>query len=285
MVVPAAALAAEPAPKGAEGSFVLRGTHGYRIEGLIASTGKSGVLILTVAKKSGDGSVGVIYTARGEVTTEAVHFDLGGLGEIDVAVQPTAATEAVGTMCDGGAKTAPAQEYVGTIEFKGEERFTEVTTSRTPLLWGPVAQLVCGRPSTVSETSGEGVRGVRLEAQRKGGPSLQLNQNHPGAPTLYEAQVVERHDGLTATRFTIGHLGAGALRATPSLGGATFAGGGPFSGSATYVGTKPPREADPGRGTWSGDLTVDFPGRAATPLTGPGFRATIGHARRVENRG
>ena len=43
----------------------------------------------------------------------------------------------------------------------------------------------------------------------------------------------------------------------------------PFAGSAHFdLGKKAGRR-------WSGDLTVDLPGRTATPLTGPTLRATL----------
>jgi hypothetical protein len=62
-----AATAAEPTPKGLEGSFALKGTHGFKLFGLVASTGKSGVLILSVGKKGEEAT----YFAHGEVTKEA----------------------------------------------------------------------------------------------------------------------------------------------------------------------------------------------------------------------
>ncbi len=66
---------------------------------------------------------------------------------------------------------------------------------------------------------------------RKGGPSLKLAKNRPGAA--------------------------------------------PFSGSAAYLGKSLPSVRRPGKGSWQGNLTVDFPGHADVPIAGPGFKASI----------
>jgi hypothetical protein len=269
------ATAAEPAPQGFEGSFALRGTHGYGLFGLIASTGKGGILFLSVAKK-GEAAT---YLAHGKVTTESVDFDLGALGTIDVAVEPNGKSETLNSKCGGGGKstTVPADDYVGTIEFHGEEGFTEVTTTRTPLLLGAALNLICGSSGS-GESFGQGIPGVRIKARRSRGPYLQLNQNHPGAPVLFGAGIEEQEGAVKVKRAVGGRLGAGALDYAPALGSATFTGAGPFDGQATYVEARPPRGTRPGQGAWRGDLKVDFPGASGVRLAGPGFKAGIIHA-------
>lgn len=269
------ATASEPAPKGLGGAFALRGTHGYRLFGLVASTGKGGVLFLSVTKK-GEGAT---YLAHGKVTTESVDFDLGVLGKIDVAVEPNGKSETLNSKCGGGGQstTVPADDYVGTIEFHGEEGFTEATATRTSLMLGAALNLVCGGSGS-AESSGQGIPGVRIMARQKRGPQLQLTQNHRGAGVLYSADIAEQEGAVKVIRAVYGRLGAGVLSFTPSLGSATFTGAGPFDGQATYVEAQPPRGTHPGQGAWRGDLKVDFPGAAAVPLAGPGFKAGIVHA-------
>ncbi|MDX6608521.1 MAG: hypothetical protein QOF85_446, partial [Solirubrobacterales bacterium] len=70
------ATADEPTPKGAEGAFELKGTNGYKLLGIVGSTGTEGVLMLFVTKHGASAR----YLVRGEVTRERVHFDLGDLG-------------------------------------------------------------------------------------------------------------------------------------------------------------------------------------------------------------
>jgi hypothetical protein len=130
-----------------------------------------------------------------------------------------------------------------------------------------------------------GTPGTRLRIARKGGPKLQVNQNHPGARVRYEAQITERHRGLTINRAVGGYLAGEAFSFDPSLTRANFDAAAPFTGSATYRGFHPPRGTDVAHGTWRGNLTVDFPGHAGVPLTAPGFKAAIIHANRTESSG
>ncbi len=85
-------------------------------------------------------------------------------------------------------------------------------------------------------------------------------------------------------RALSGHLGAGALRYPPALAPAAFAAGAPFSGKATYAGAGPTRAGRPGHGAWRGSLEAEFPGHAGVRLAGRGFKASIVHAKRTEER-
>ncbi len=195
--------------------------------------------------------------------------------------QPTGHTETVRPGC-GKPITLEGREFVGTIEFHGEEGFTEARAQRTPLRFDLLAEIGCG-VSSEGESFGVGTPGARLRIACRGGPKLQVNQNRPGASVRYEAQITERHPGLTINRTVGGHLGAGAFGFDPTLTKASFTAGAPFAGSATYRGFRPPRGTQVAHGAWRGNLTVDFPGRADVPLAGPGFRAAIIHANRTES--
>jgi hypothetical protein len=281
-VVPVAT-AAEPAPKGLEGSFALKGTHGFKLFALVASTGKSGVLILSVAKK-GEAAT---YVAHGEVTPESVAFDLGNLGRIDVAVQPNGKSETLNSECGGGGRSTiiPSYDYVGTIEFHGEEGFTEAKAARTHLLLGTTLNKIVCSTSVSGEDFGPATPGVRIRARQTQGPKVQLNQSRPGAGVVYSAQITEQEGTMRVERSVGGRLGAGALSYAPPLGSAVFTGAGPFEGKATYTGVHPPHGTHPGKGTWRGSLKVNFPGRAGVRLAGPGFSAGIIHSQRSETRG
>lgn len=74
-------------------------------------------------------------------------------------------------------------------------------------------------------------------------------------------------------------VGAGAFRYDPRLRVATVSPPAPFDGSATF------RREAPRRNRWTGNLTVDMPGRADTPLAEPGFRLSLVHASWSKSRG
>jgi hypothetical protein len=269
-----AASADEALGKGLVGSFTLKGTHGYKINALIASFGEgdAGRLVLFVGKKNQQ----AIYVAKGTVTKESVDFDLGALGEVKAAVQLTGKKETVTSDCAGDEKqTVEREEYVGTIRFHGEEGFTEAVATRAPLSLAPLTELVCGELTTEGHEGGDGVRGAGLAIKRKGGPSLKLAQNRPGARVFYQAQIKEKEGTVTVERSVGGYLAASALAFAPSLKTAHLTGAAPFSGSAAYLGKSLPSVSQPGKGSWSGNLTVDFPGHADVPIAGPGFEASI----------
>jgi hypothetical protein len=273
-----AASADETTQKGLEGSFTLKGTHGYTIKALIGATGNgdAGLMILSVGKKGEEAT----YLVHGTVTKEAVDFDLGELGEVKAAVQPTGTKETLIAKCASGEKqTIEGSEYVGAIAFHGEEGFTEVEATHAPLVLSAFDELLCSGGGEGRE-SGEGLPGVGLSIKRKGGPSLSLSQNHPGARVFYSADMSEKEGAVTVDRTVVGSLVAGSLSTSSSLKTARFNGTAPFSGAATYKGRSLPHKTLPGEGSWRGSLTVDFPGNAAVPLAGPGFKASIIPTRR-----
>jgi hypothetical protein len=262
-VVVSAAGADEPPGQGLKGSFKLKGTHGYEINGLVGATGKgdAGLLILFVGKKGEEAT----YLVHGTVTKESVDFDLGPLGEIDAAVQPTGKMETLTSKCAGGEKqTIEGSEYVGTLAFHGEEGFTEAEATRTPLRLQPLTEIICPALTTEGKEGGDGVPGAGLTIKHQDGPSLKLAQNHPGARVSYNAHMKEKEGAVTVDRTVGGYLRGGAMTYASSLKTAHFKGAAPFSGSASYA-----------KGHWRGNLTVDFPGHADVPLTGPGFKASI----------
>jgi hypothetical protein len=264
-----AASADEPLKQGLEGSFALKATNGYKLSALIGSTGEgNGLLILSVARKGG----GATYLAHGEVTKEHVHFDLGSLGLIDLAVHQTGRKETVTPSC-GEPVSAEGLEYTGTIEFHGEGGFTEASATRARLNLKPIIDIVCPGPAEVG-TSNLNAAAVQLEASLKRGPKLGFAQKRPGARIFYSASVEEREGSLRVERRVAGALSAQSFHAAPSLATATVTGTGSLSGKGTYAQT---RHGKRPRGTWQGNLKVDFPGRAGVRIAGPGFKASLTH--------
>jgi hypothetical protein len=275
-LVPGAVAAETPLAPG--GPILLNGSHGYKLLAQFGAKEGKGVMQLVVGRRG----EAAIYEAVGEVTAERIDIDLGALGRFDLERQPTGKTETA-RPC-GKPKQVPGYEFVGTIEFHGEEGFTEVVAARAKLDWKTVFSLVCGKPSFGGEDFGAGIPGVRIRARQKRGPRLQLNQDHLGGKVTYRAELDEREGAVRVSRLLGGRIGGGALQFTSSLSSATFSGAGPFSGAATYLEARPPRGPHPGQGVWRGDLEVDFPGAARVRLAGPGFRAGIIHAHRTESR-
>jgi hypothetical protein len=98
---------------------------------------------------------------------------------------------------------------------------------------------------------------------------LQANKNRPGKRSRFEAEVHEKRGSVSISRSLSLWVGATAFRYDPLLETATLDPPAPFSGRASFH-----RGATPAN-RWTGDLTVDFPGRSDVPLTGPGVGATL----------
>jgi hypothetical protein len=282
MVFVPGVIAAEPVRPDFDGAIELSGTNGFHVFGLVSSVDGVGRVALFV-DRTGEGAV---YLARGDGTSNSIDVDLGALGKVDVEARPTGKNETLHSQCGGKGKpvTIPASELVGTIEFHGEDGFTEFSATSTPLLIRPLLNLVCIGGVGIATTSGPHTGGVLLKARTADSPSLLIQQNHPGGRVFYEAKMHEKEGRVQVSRAVSGHLGAGAIRYSQSLDSAFFTAASPFSGRATYAGRTPSRAARPGTGTWRGSLKVDFPGRRDVPIAGPGFKASIVHAHRTESR-
>jgi hypothetical protein len=264
---------------GGFGAFRLKGTNGYSIlfMGFSRPHYKQGEVLVWASK----GHAGVTYFTSATVTSTRIEAELGAAGEIAVEFQPEGGPERVRSSCDeDGVVTFQPGFWVGKIEITGEEGFTTVQKTRAKAMVTPFLDILCGA-SAGGEGVGHGFPGVRLVV-RDGGlhrvPLLQVNQNRPGGPLRIEANLEERQGDLIIDR-TIEDLNLGSgLHFDPRLRSATLSPPAPFSGSATFH-----RNAKP-TNRWTGNLTLDFPGRADVPMTGRAFKATLAHARWFQER-
>jgi hypothetical protein len=218
----------------------------------------------------------VTYAAPATVTEKSIDADLGSLGKIDVTRVPTGRMRTVPTGCEpAGKERVGIDRFEGTIEFHGEEGFTELDADSAT---GDSASL-CGGDEP-GRPAGKSLPGARLAVQKEHLEDFRIDfdvtKNQPSAKAAVSAEF-EEHVGPIEI-----HRGIG-LRASPSavrwdhhLHHATVELPAPFAGRATFSGGHGVGNV----GRWTGNLTVDFPGHADVPLTGPGFRAALAHLRR-----
>jgi hypothetical protein len=105
------------------------------------------------------------------------------------------------------------------------------------------------------------------------GPHLKVVKNSPSARAHFEAGVSEEHDGIAITRFINVIAPAATFEYDRRVSSATVDPPRPFSGAARFNWAAKPADR------WSGDLTVDLPGRSDVKLTGTNDRAKLAHAR------
>lgn len=252
-------------------AFRVEASNGYSIVALVSSehVDGRGEIVLFVTK----GKDGVSYLAPATITATRIEADLGALGEVSLDVVPTGRERKVRTRCGEEPETASfdAQSYRGTFEFHGEEGFTEAASSApveyTRFFFG----LICG-VSVRGETRAAGLSGARLRLHARRGSSaldLQANKNRPGARTRFEVGTTEKRGRIAIFRSTTLWVGADAFGYDPLLNTATLAPPAPFAGHGSFH-----RNALAAN-RWSGNLTVDLPGRSDVSLTGTGIAATL----------
>lgn len=262
---------------GGFGAFRLQGTNGFSILVMALSRPhfRHGEVLVWATKRNAS----VIYVAPASVTDTSIDADLGAVGELSVAFEPSGPPESVDTSCEqAGPVPYEPGAWVGTIDIEGEEGFTRVQRSRAKAIVSPFIEALCGS-SASGETMGHGIRGARLfarSATKKHALYLQANKNHRNATVRLEASLEERRGKMFVTRAVTDHYPAASFSFDPLLRTATLAPPAPFSGSATFH-----RLAKPAN-RWTGRLAIDFPGRADVSLAGNRFDTTLVHAKREE---
>lgn len=269
-ISPSGVLEANPlAPLSAPGAFKLKGSNGYSlfVFGVPAHKGQpANVAIFVLGKRDG-----AFYDAPATVTETSMRANFGVLGEIAVTFQPTGRAKRVRPSCGGKSFAFDSGSYEGTIRFNGEEGFTSAEATSAKGDVGFLIDILC--PGVSGESgSGSGVPGAELSAYA--GPSRQsahvkVVKNRPSARAHYEAEVSELHEGVSISRFASAVEPAGTFVFDSKVQTATLHPSAPFSGTGRFN-----RAAKPAN-RWSGDLTVDLPGRAGVELTGGGDRARL----------
>jgi hypothetical protein len=250
-----------PVPNG----FRVQGTNGYTLSVIgEGPRGKSsGSLHLAAVARGQE----VTYEAPATVTETSMHADLGALGEISVEFQRSG--QAASVPCGKQDVRFDSGSWAGTIRFHGEEGYTDVEATSAPTdvkyLLGPF----CGRLVGESSLGGQG-KGAELDVRNPGlGPQMSVYKPRPGSAALISAYLSEYDEGISIHRRTVARMPGRDFSYAPNLRAATVAPPGPFAGTARFeLGEKAGRR-------WSGDLTVDMPGRDDVPLTGPLLRATL----------
>lgn len=245
------------------GAFRLQASNGYTL--YVASLGTSGGasdrLLLVVSGTHR----GVTYVAPATITKTSIQADLGALGEIALTFKPSG--KPATARCGKKLFRFDSGNYEGKIEFHGEEGYTDVEATSVPGNIDIFVQELCGE--FVSSGGGPS-RGAQLSIRNPAlGPQLFVAKRRPGGAALIEANVSEYAGGIRIDRHASLLMPAGRFLYDRSLQTATLRPPAPFAGSARFDRAKKAGKR------WSGDLTVDMPGRAGVPLTGGALRATL----------
>ena len=256
--------------------FRVEASNGYSILALAASERLDGRTdIALIVHRRGASAT---YAAPATVTPTRLQADLGNLGRISLEIAPSGVERTLKSRCGERPLTFEPDIYRGVFEFRGEEGYTvarATTLGEYARFW---LDFGCGSFGW-EETGGPSEPGAKLRLNRGRGHNrlnLQVNKNRPGARSRLEAEVHEKRGRIEISRGLATWAGAGAFEYDPLLRSATLSPPKPFAGHATFHrGTTPSNR-------WTGNLTIDLPGRSEVPLTGTGVRATLVPACRHE---
>lgn len=257
-----AASATEPLP--VPSAFRLSADNGYTLDviGIPPHANRPGSLLVYVRAK---GRL-VTYKAPATVTETSMHANLGELGEISVSFQRS--NRAVRVPCGKDTIRFDSGSYEGVIEFRGEEGYTGVRATSAP---GNIDYWlgVCGG-GVLTEGPRGTRRGAVLHVRNPAlGQEMSVGKRRPGAAAEIAAWVSEYSNGISIRRYMVLRMPGDCFTYDRRLRTATVRPPSPFAGSARFD-----LREKAGR-RWSGDLTVDLPGKAGVPLTGTSLRAIL----------
>lgn len=257
--LPAASAAASLPPPG---GFRLAASHGYRIH-VLAFDGdpheERDEVILFVDRKNASA---IYFALKGvSVTETTIAADLGPIGSIDLHFVPTGVPREERSACSPQPIEFDSGFYEGSIDFNGEEGYTEAHATRARGEVRLAASLVCG--GGLDEGFGGHSPGARLVTRRRwsnGKLEFEATKNSPSRPSRFLASIEEKHAGMGIERSVSAVGGPGAFdfdvpAQTASLDPPT-----PFHGIARFH--------RPGKlpGFLRGSLSVDFPGHSNVRL-------------------
>lgn len=251
----------------------LKGSKGYSI----SVSGDRETVTLTAERKGSSAS----YTTKGFASSTRIKARLGRLGRVSVRFHSHGGPKRIPpsqSNCQGEAETVESGTWVGQIQFRGEQGYTTAhatrakgTITNSPKQTCSTQQGEEGSPpdfqSTIFSASSD-ARAIFSTA------FLLTSKTRPGLEiSAFGASLLEVHSrGLAIIRSINASTKSDAIALTKEGGqiaSATLTPPAPFKGTATFQRTRG------AKGSWTGTLAGDFPGRGEVTLAGPEFSAEV----------
>jgi hypothetical protein len=279
-----------PPPRhGFESSFELKAQHGYTV----TVTGEGDIVVVEVSRPAAPGQGDALekllgsfkqsvtaYVARGTVTEHRIAASFGKFGKVDVRFHPTGQVVESGRhrRCRGADHfTSQLGVFVGGVRFRGEGSYVSVRSRRAKGSIRSPLHLHCGSFHQISSSRARPVREqpsfvptFLTATHRQAVSALELITLRVGKTTLFAAINEESLGSMARMRFALVTAPSKkSLFINEALTGATITPPAPFMGKATY------HAASDGTTTWTGSLSVSYPGAPRMSLTGEEFEATL----------
>lgn len=248
--------------------FRLSASNGYTLSALAfddSRTGRGGVLLFMRSRHAH-----ALYYAPASVEPSSIEAKLGTIGRIDVDFVPSGQPRAERSVCGGDSVLVDSGRYEGTIEFTGEEGYSQVHASSARGEAMMALSLGClGGPR--SEGFGGNSPGARLTVRHRGARRFEFRamKNSPTRPAMFTASIEESRGDLRISRYVAITTAPVSFDFDVPSGTAHVNPPAPFTGGASY------RRSSGRSARWRGDLSVDFPGHAGVRLTGAETHASL----------
>jgi hypothetical protein len=279
-----------PPRNGFESRFDLQAQHGY----VVTVVGEGDIVAVEVSRpahpRKGRGlkkprslkQAVTAYVARGTVTPRRITASFGQFGSVDVRFQPSGRVvqSQPRRRCRGTDHyTSELGVFVGGVRFSGEKRYVAVRSHRAKGRIRTPLHLHCSSPPRgfAASSRARQVPGRRpfnfsfLSATwRHAVSAVELITFRIGDTTLFGAINEESLGSMARVRYALATASSkDAFAINDSLTEATISPPEPFRGKGRYS------AAPDGTTTWTGPLSVSFPGAPRLALTGEAFEATL----------
>lgn len=274
-------------PRSFESRFEIEAQHGYEISVI----GEGDLVAVEVTRPArhpsplerllGGEQAATAYLARGTVTPRRIAAKFGKFGQVDVRFRPSGrvATSKRRRHCRGTDRfTSQLGVFVGSIRFSGEKHYVAVRAHRAKGRVRSPLRLNCGLPLFRSFARAS-ARPVGEQPSftptflgagwRHAVASTKLIAFRSRRATLFLAFSEKAMGRMAMIRYGIAVDSAKVFDINDALTSATIAPSAPFHGRGLYA------AAPDGTTSWTGSLSVSFPGAPRTPLTGPEFEVEL----------
>jgi len=277
-----------PRPRSSsETNVELKTRSGYRVAVIGLGRLVAVVVAPKKANKSGHGKTRVrseaftAYVARGKATSTRIKASFGAFGKVDLRFHPSGriVKSKPHRHCKGPDRfTTRFGVFVGDIEFTGEGNYVSVGAARAKGNVRSPAHLHCSsihiiRPVKRSVDPDKGVAiftpTILAVLWRHVVSSTDFVAFKVDAKTLFLAITEQSLGSVAEVRYALAVAPSKRFVSDDALTSATVTPPRPFAGIGTY-------SAGPdGTKTWTGPLSVSFPGAPRFPLTGPQFEPVL----------
>lgn len=244
-------------------------TRGYEVE--VMTTG-SGIFLIVSKGRLDKRFVGTAYLARGVAAPERLRAAFGQFGEVSMRFRESRNETWAGKRrnCRGPQRFVKRRGvFVGNLRFQGEDGYISLNTHRAKGSVVTVAKKCLrqrrGRDSRAQQSSHQPV----FAAMARDGVEFTSFLALGGSKTRFLATHEETRGKLGIVRIALVRNRSNPLQVNEALTRASVSPPAPFHGTGRY------RAFPDGTATWSGNLSVNFPGTPRFPLTGPDFEPLI----------